>query len=447
MDIVVENVSELTRKLTITLPAEDVGKALDKAYHKLKNDVQMKGFRRGKIPRPVLEKNYQEQVQAEVGEKLVQDTYFDAVEKEELDAIVHPEIVEHNFPEDGSFSYVAMVDVKPVFDLSEYKGLEVERPATDVTEDEVNAKIEELRRNHAVLKSADTDHGIEKDDMVMVDFQGFNNGKPMQEVHNTDYSIDVGQNRLGEEFETKLLGLKQDEKTLYEIDFPTDYPNPILAGKTVEFKVDIKDVKVRIKPELDDEFAKDINPDYETLEDLRTSVRDDLKKEKEKTLEGELDDRIMQKLIELNSFDVPKRLVMYEVQEMVKQTEENLKRGGMTLESAGIKLEELIERNMPVAEKRVRGDFLLKKVAEVEEIKLADEDIELGYQRVADEYNMSLAEVKSYFKRREEIMPFVGELLNEKILGFLRENANFTEEVAETKEDATETAAEAEEDA
>ncbi len=435
MEIVVENVSDLGRKLTITLPADRVGKELDKAYNKLKKDVRIKGFRRGKIPRSVLEKNYKEQVQAEVGDQLVQETYFDAVEEKGLDTVVHPEIVEHNFPEDGTFSYVAMVDVRPVFELKQYKGLEIEKPSTEVTEEEVDARIEELRRSHAVIKSADEDHAIEKDDLVIVDFQGFHNEKPMKQVRNTDYTIDVGQGRLGEEFESKLLGLKKGEKTIYEIDFPADYPNPILAGKTVEFKVDIKDVKVRIKPELDDEFAKDINPDYESLEDLRKEIHDELKQEKEKTLEGELDDRIMDKLIELHPFEVPERLVMYEVQEMVKQTEENLKRGGMTLESAGIKLEELIEQNKPIAEKRVRGDFLLKKVAEVEEIKLSDEDIEQGYQRIADEYNMSLDEVKSYFKRREEILPFINELLNEKLLTFLRENAKFTEVVAENKQE------------
>ncbi len=258
----------------------------------------------------------------------------------------------------------------------------------------------------------------------------------MNEVHNTDFSIDVGQHRLGEEFESKLLGLKKDEKTLYEIDFPGDYPNPILAGKTVEFKVDIKDVKVRVKPELDDEFAKDINPEHETLEDLRQEIQNNLKEEKEKAQEGELDDRIMHKLIELNAFDVPERLVMYEVQEMVKQAEENLKRNNLTLEAAGIKLEDFIENNKPVAEKRVRGDFLLKKVAEIEEIKLADEDIERGYQRIASEYKMTVAEVKGYFKRREEVLPFINELLNEKILLFLRENANFIDAVAEVKEEA-----------
>ncbi|WP_457574890.1 trigger factor [Desulfolithobacter sp.] len=427
MDVVVETVSDLTRKLTITLPQEEVQKELDKAYRKLNKEVKLKGFRRGKIPRTVLEKNFKDQVQADVGEQLVQATYFDAVEQEKIDPVVHPEIVKHDFPEDGTFTYVAMVDVRPEFEMKEYKGIEVEKPATEVSDEEVEAELEELRRKHAVLRSADEDYAIARDDIAIVDFQGFHEGKPMKEVHNEDYSVDVGSGRLGEDFEEKLIGMKKGEKTLYEVDFPPEYPNPVLAGKTVEFKVDVKDVKQRIKPELDDEFAKDVSDEYETLEDLKKGIREELQKKKEEALEGDLDDRIMHKLIELNEFDVPEKLVLYEIEEMIKQTEENLKRAGLTLESAGITREELVEKNREVAVKRVKGDFLLKKIAELEDIKLADEDIERGYQRIADQYNMTVPEVKQFFKRREEILPFLNELLNEKILQFLRDNATFVE--------------------
>ncbi len=432
MEIAVENVSELSRKVTVTLPADHVRKELDKSYRKLKNDVKLKGFRRGKVPVAVLEKNFGQQVQAEVGEKLVQETYFDAIEEKGIDAVVHPEIKEVDFGDDGTFTYVAMVDVKPEINLTDYKGLEIEKPVTEVSEAEVEEEIAQLQRDKAVLRTADEDHGIEVDDVVIVDFQGFHEGKAMPQVHNEDYSVDVGTKRLGEEFEEKLLGMKKGETTLYEIDFPGEYPNPILAGKKVEFKVDVKEIKVRVKPELDDEFAKDIDDSYETFDDLRDNIASELKKKKELALEGDIDDRIMHKLIELNPFEIPERLVAYEIQEMIKQTEENLKRNGMTLESAGIKMEDLVEQNREVAEKRVQGDFLLKKIAEVEEIKLADEDIERGYERIASEYNMTVDEVKGYFKRREEVLPFFNELLNEKILKFLREEANLIEVPAET---------------
>ena len=145
-------------------------------------------------------------------------------------------------------------------------------------------------------------------------------------------------------------------------------------------------------------------------------------------MDGDLDDRIIHKLIEDNTFEIPERLVRFEIEEMIKQTEANLERSGMTLESAGIKRDDLVERNREVAVKRVQGDFILKKVAELEEIKIEDEDIERGYQRVANEYNMSVAEVKQFFQRREEVLPFISELLNEKILRFLRESAKLIDE-------------------
>ena len=427
MEIVVENLSDLTRKLTITLPKETVGPALDKAFAKINKEVKLKGFRRGKIPQSVLVKNFGEQVQAEVGEKLVQDSYFDAVEKEKLEPVVHPEITEHSFPENGTFVYVALVDIKPQFDLTAYKGLEVERPVATVSEEEINKEIDLLQRHQAVLQTADADHGIAMDDVAIVDFQGFHDGKAMKEVQNQNFSVDIGMHRLGKDFEEKLLGLKKGDKTLYEITFPADYPNPMLAGKNVEFKVDIKDVKVRIKPELDDEFAKDIKPELTSLEDLKQDIRTRLQKTKDDALKGDIDDKLMHKLIELNPFEVPQRLVNYEIQEMLKQTEENLKRSGLTFESAGINLDDLVNKNKEVAEKRVKGDFLLKKIAEIEEIKIADEDIQRGYQRIADQYRMTLDEVKKYFKRREEILPFMNELHNEKVLNFLREQANFTD--------------------
>ena len=427
MEIVVENLSDLTRKLTITLPQETVGQALDKAYAKVNKEVKLKGFRRGKIPQGVLEKNFKDQIESEVGEKLVQDSYFNAIEEKGIEPVVHPEIVEHKFSEDGTFTYVALVDIKPQFDLKEYKGLEVEKPVMVVTEEEVDKEIKLLQRHQAALQTADEDHGIAMDDLAIVDFQGFHDGKAMKEVRNENYNVDIGMHRLGKDFEDKLLGLKKGDKTLYDVDFPADYPNPMLAGKKVEFKVNIKDVKVRIKPALDDEFAKDIKPEMNTLDELKEDIRTRLQKTKDDALKGDLDDKIMHKLIELNPFEVPQRLVNYEIQEMLKQTEENLKRSGLSFESAGINLEELVAKNKEVAVKRVKGDFLLKKIAEVEEIKIADEDIQRGYQRIADQYRMTLDEVKKYFQRREEILPFMNELHNEKVLNFLRDQAKITE--------------------
>lgn len=424
MDVVVEKLADLTRKITITLPENMVQKELKDAYDKVQKDVKLKGFRRGKVPRSVILKNFQHKVEAEVAEKLVQDTYFSAIEQEKIDPVVHPEISEPKFKDDGTFSYVAMIDTKPEFELQSYKGLEVEKPVVAVSDAEVNAELESLRVEMAPLSSVG-DRAVAKGDIAIVDFQGYHNEKPMKEVKNENFSVDVGSGRISPEFEEKLVGMKKGEEASHEVEFPAKYPNPVLAGKKVTFKVKVKDVKERLLPELDDEFAKDVGNEYASLAELKKAIHDRIAKQKEDQADGDLTDRIMHKLLDNHSFPVPVRLVRYEVEEMIKVTVKSLEQKGMDLESAGINREELAERNRATAEKRVRGDFILKKIAEVEEIKITDEDMDRGFKRIGDQYNMPVAQVKQYFGgSRDDLLPFINELLNEKILAFLRAEAN-----------------------
>ncbi len=422
MDVTIENLTELTRKITVTLPESDVKNKLKKAYDKLTHYIQIEIAKpNGQVCSTII-KNYQPQVEAEVGDELVQGSYFDAIEKESIDPVVHPEISEPSFKDDGSFSYVAMVDIKPEFELTDYKGIEIEKPDVNVSDEEIDSEIDTMSREIAPLKTVG-DRGIENDDIVIVDFQGFHNGKAMKEVQNDDYSVEVGSGQIGVEFEEKLLGMKSDEAADHEVSFPEKYPNPVLAGKTVEFKVKIKDVKERVLPEIDDEFAQDVSEDCKTLDDLKSAIRDTKQTEKDEKSQGELSDRIMQKMLEKNDFEVPVRLVRFEVEGMIKNTIQVLEQRGMDLESAGLNREELAEQNKETAEKRVRGDFILKKIAELEDIKVNDEDMDRGFKRIGDQYNMPVAKVKEFFANRDDLLPLMNELLNEKILEFLRSEA------------------------
>ena len=426
MDVKVEEISGLTRKVTITLPGDQVKDKLEEAYSKLQKESKMKGFRRGKVPRSVIVKSYKPQVEAEVGEKLVQETYFDIVEKQELDPVVHPDITEPSFNDDGTFTYVAQIDVRPEFELVDYKGIEVEKPESNVDEAAVDFEIASMQREMAALKSVEG-RSVEMGDVVIVDYQGFHKGHPMKQVKNDDFTVDVGSGKMGQEFEAKLVGMNSGEEAQHEVDFPEKHPNPILADKKVEFRINLKDVKERVLAELDDEFAKDVNEQFTTLDELKTAIRGKLQADKESAADGELTDRIMQKLLEKNQFDVPERLVRFEVEEMIKQTEQQLEKSGMNLESAGMNREELEKNNRAVAVQRVTGDFILKKVAEVEEIKVNDEDLERSFKKIGDQYNMSVAKVKEFFQNRDDLLPLMNEVLNEKVLGFLREEANLIE--------------------
>jgi len=422
MQINVEDVGALTKKMVITLPEAQVGKELEDAYRKLSSEASLKGFRKGKIPRKVLEKNYGPKVEYDVAEKLIQESYFDALEKSKLDAVVHPNILDQKFADDGTFTYMAEVDIRPQFELGEYKGVEIEQVEPVVSEEEINAEIEALRKQMAPLRSVD-DHAVENGNLAIIDFQGYHNGNAIKQVVGENYSIDVGSGQFGKEFEDKLLGLKKGDEASQEIDFPANFSNPILAGKKVEFKISVKDVKERVFPEVNDEFAREVGEEFKTLADLKGHISEKRMQAKKDAQRSELTDSLMKALIEKHEFDIPPRLVAYEVNAMIKELEANLERQGVTLEAAGFNREKLAEQYKLAAEARVKGDFILKKVAEKEGLKLENEDIDKGFQRISDQYNMPVSEVKKFFSNRDDLLPFMAELLNEKILSFLLDAA------------------------
>lgn len=433
MEVTVEEISPLTRKLTVQLPAEDVSRELDAAYGKLKSEVNLKGYRKGKVPRRILERNYGPRVLAEVGEKLVQATYFDAIEQQKLDVVAHPEIKTHSFGDDGTFVYEAEVDTRPQFELQQYKGLEIEKPEIVVDDSEVAAELEKMRKEMAPLRSVD-DRPLALNDIAIIDFQGVHNGEPIPQVRGADVSIDIGSGRNGKEFEEKLIGLRKGEATSFEIEYPPQAPNQVLAGKKVVFEVTAKDVKERVLADLDDDFAKDVGEQFDTLDALKIHILDALKENKEAALAGDINDKLMQALMDTHDFEVPDRLIQYEINDYIKQAEQRLKAGGLTLESAGLNREEMAAHYREAAERRVRGDFILKKIAEQENISLVEEDIQNGFGRIAAQYNMTVDEVKGFFKSREEMLPFLNELLNEKILKMLREEAVFKTVAAQEPE-------------
>lgn len=422
MQINVEDVSALTKKMTITLPEAQVAQELESAYRKLNSEVSLKGFRKGKVPRQVLEKNYRPKVEYDLAEKLIQDTYFDALEKSKIDAVVHPDIRERKFAENGTFVYTAEVDVRPQFELGEYKGLEIEQVALEVTDEELSQELEALRKQMAPLQSVEG-RVIEKGHLAVVDFQGYHDGKAIKQVVGENYSVDVGSGQYGKEFEENLLGLKKGEEASQKIDFPANFANPILAGKKVEFKINVKDVKERVLPALDDEFAKEVGEEFATLEALKTHIREKKLQAKKDAQRGDLTDKLMKALIETHDFEIPPRLVAYEIEAMIKELESNLERQGVTLETAGFNRDTLVEQYKLSAQARVKGDFLLKKVAEKEGLKLENADIDKGFKRISEQYNMPISEVKKYFSSRDDLLPFMAELLNEKILSFLLDAA------------------------
>lgn len=422
MQVTVEEIKPLTRKLKVTLPQEQVVREMDTAYNKLKGEVAIKGFRKGKAPRHVLEKLYGPRVTQDVVTKLVQDTYFDAVTQAKIDPVVHPDISKETLEPDGGLSYEAEVDIRPVFEVHDYKGVVLETPEVVITDEEIGTALEELRTQTAPLKTVEG-RGIQVGDIAVIDYQGHDDGRPNPQVRRENHSVEVGSWKNGKEFEEMLLGLRIGEEAVRDVAFSPNFPNPVLADKNISFNIKVRDVKERVLAPLDDEFAKDYDEQLHTLDELRQRIRDERAKKQSEMAEANLTDQLMANLLEIHQFEVPQRLVDFEVSELVKEFETRLQRQGHALEATGLTREKLAEQYREGAERRVRGDFVLKKISETEDIKLTDKEIETGFQRIADRFGMQVSEVKGYFKSRDDLLPFLNELLNEKILRFLRENA------------------------
>lgn len=424
MQVTVEDVGALTKKLKIVLPEDMVAKRLNEAYNALRSQVSLKGFRKGRVPRKVLERTHGAKVEDEVGGKLIQETYFDALSESKIDVVAHPDIKTQSFEKDGTFYYETEVNVRPEFDLVEYKGLEIERPEVVVTDSEVDNRLLEMQKEMAPLRTVD-DRGIRLNDLAVVDFKGYHKGELIKQVQQENHSVDVGSGQNGKEFEAGLIGLKAGMKTSFEVDFQPDFPNPVLAGKKVEFRVEVKGVKERILADLDDEFAKDAGDEFNTLDDLKAHVRIKIREKQEDAQKGDLYDKIMMKLVDDHKFEVPHRLVMFEVNRLIQGVEVKLEQQGMNLESAGLNRDDLVDQYKESAERQVCGDFILKKISTTEGIKLSDKDINKGFKRISDQYGMPMEEVKKYFASRDDFLPFMNELLNEQILNFLLDKAVF----------------------
>ena len=418
MQVSVEEISSLGRSLSVVIEEKDVQKRLNKAFNKLNNEVSMKGFRKGKIPRKVLEQSYGEKVHNEVADQLIQDTYFDALEETSLEAVVHPDVREFKFEDEGTFSYVAEIDVKPEFELGEYKGLDVEMPVIVIDEKEIEAKLESMRRENAMLGTVE-DRPAAMDDVVSIDFIAYKDGALMDNVEGADYAVDIGSGRNGIEFEEQIVGLSIGEEATRTIEFPVEFGNQLLAGNTIDFQIKVNNIKGRTFADLDDDFAQEISADFKTLDDFKADIKKNIKVEHEKARRGDLVDVVMLKLLENHDFDIPERLVAHEVSQHLKEIEDSLEKQNMTLETAGLTREKLIEDYKDDATKRVKGDFILKKIADKEGIKVEDVDITAGFERIAAQYSMTVDDVKKYFARREDLLPFMHEILNEKIVEFL----------------------------
>jgi trigger factor len=323
------------------------------------------------------------------------------------------------------FQYSATIEVKPEIKLEEYLGSNIEGKKEEVKDEEVEERLKGLQNLHANLKTIQEARPIEKGDFVIVDYEARMDGKPLEEGRAIDYTVEVGSGKFIPAFEEKLIGLRSEEKKEIEVSFPEDYGYKKWAGRTILFQVKIKEIKEKILPILDDEFAKDLG-DYSSLEELKVKLKEEIAREKKLLLENQLKDQIVDQLLQKNSFEVPESLVLGQSKALVSDTKLRLAAQGMTIDSLGVPEEKLQEDYRPTAMKQVRTFLILEKIASQEGITVTEEEVEGRLKEISERTHQKFEAVKRYYEKNGLIPEVKASILTHKTLDFLLQKANIT---------------------
>ena len=423
MNVNVEEISSIKKKVSIEIPGDEVTKEVDSFYKDLGKKAKIKGFRPGKVPRNILERYFKDYVKAEVVQKLIGESYPKALTEANLEPVAPPVIDPGEFSEGKSFQYSAVIDVKPDIKLEGYTGLKIEGKKEELKDEEVEQRLKSLQNLHANLKTVSEGRPIQTGDYVIVDYEASVGGKPLEGAKALDFTVEVGSGQFIPTFEEKLIGLNPGEEKEIEVSFPEDYGYQKWAGKTILFHVKIKEIKEKILPVLDDEFAKDLG-DYSSLEELKTKLRGEIEKEKELALERQLKDQVVDQLLEANPFEVPESLVEEQAKALASDMKLRLAAQGMDLKNLGVTEEKLQGDYKAMAQKQVKTFLILEKIASQEGIAATDEEADERLKEMAERMHQKFDVVKRYYEKNGLLPEVKAGILRDKTLHFLLEKAN-----------------------
>ena len=395
----VEKLENSTAKVVLEIERAQFQTALDKAYRKVKNNIYIPGFRKGKAPRKIVEGMYGAQVFYEDAINLMfPDVWAEACEKEELAIVGMPSIADLNVEENGDLTLTVETGLYPEVTLGQYKGLEVEKAEVSVSEDEVEAEVQKLVERNSSVSTAD--RAAKEGDTVVIDFEGFDNGVPFEGGAGANQNLKLGSGTFIPGFEEQLVGMSAGEEKDIDVTFPEDYGAAELAGKPVVFKVKVHEVKETVAPVIDDEFAKDVSETADTLEDLKKELSEKLLKEKTENAESAFKNAAIDAAINNMTAVIPDGMIDEQVENIMNQYSMSMQQSGFTLESyaqmMGTSIEGLRESTRPNALAQIKYNVLLEKIAEVEGIEVTEADVEEEYKKMAEEYGMEIEKVKEY---------------------------------------------------
>ena len=406
MSLQVEKLEKNMAKLTIEAPADEFEKAVEKSYQKNKNRMSVPGVRKGKVPRKMLEKMYGTQIFFEDAiNDLIPEVYSrEVTAAEDLEIVSQPKIEVTQAEAGQSFIFTAEVALKPAVELGQYKGLAVEKDSVEVTDEDVAAEIEKVRKENSRTISVE-DRAVEDGDIATIDFEGFIDGEAFEGGKGTDYPLTIGSHSFIDTFEEQLVGKNLNEEVEVNVTFPEDYQAKELAGKPAMFKVTVKELKKVELPEADDEFAQDVS-EFDTLEEYKNDIRTKLTEQKETEAKNALEDKAVAAVVEGAKMDIPEPMIDLQVRQMAENFARRLQSQGISWEQycqfTGMTTDKLFEQMRPQALKTIQSRLVLEAVAAAENIIASEEDFAAEIDKMAEAYKMEADKIKEMMGEEEK---------------------------------------------
>jgi len=405
MSVQVENLEKNMAKLTIDLPAEELEKAMQAAYMKEKNKISIPGFRKGKVPRQMIEKMYGPEIFFEdAANALISQSYPKAVDESGIEIVSRPDIDITQIEKGKAFIYTAEVAVKPEVTLGEYKGITVTKVDTAVTEDELQDAVAKERESNARTVTVE-DRAIEDGDTAVIDFEGFVDGTAFEGGKGENHSLVIGSHSFIDNFEEQLIGKNTGDELEVNVTFPEEYHAPELAGRPAVFKVKINEIKMEELPELDDEFAQDVS-EFDTLEEYKEDVKKNLAERKAADARRTQEDEAVQKIVENSQMEIPEAMVNTQAESMIDDFANRIAQQGLSLEQyaqfTGTTVEQMLDQMKPDALKRIQSGLVLEAIAVKEDIQVSEEDVEAEIGKMAEMYGMEADKMKEWLGDSEK---------------------------------------------
>jgi len=438
MQVKIEDKSSVKKMLSFEIPKETIAKELNKAYNELKKTADVKGFRKGKIPRKVLENRFAKDVHAEIAPRLIQDSFVETIKEHKLNIVGGPQLDPPELNPDEAYAFEITVEIKPELDDIAFEGISLERTVYAVSDAEIESQIYMIQKTLAKKETVAESRPVKETDFVLIDYEGFLNGDAFSGTPKIEnYVMGIGKGALPDQFSEKLIGTIPVQDLEVEVVYADDFHDENLKGKIIVYKVSLKEIQEEVLPEANDDLVKELGK-FETLDEVRASIRENLEKGNAQRVKHEMSEQVFLHLLEKYVFEIPDAMVDGELNGIIAEAEQAYAQNNTSLEEAGLSREILKTQYRDVAEKQARRHLILDKVITQETLELTEEELDKSFEEMAVGMNAPVDSIKNYFKMDpKQLEYYTHTQLEKKAIDLIIEKGSVSEVEPKTVEEDT----------